>query len=136
MFCDILTCISSMTHWTVPSNWQMHGFDRPIYTNTTYPFPLNPPFVPEENPTGCYRTYFHIPKEWKGMIYFNALASYSDIYFSWCIPFLPAFLIFNFIIVPKFISNALTDCHLLFLHRDYNFELIFEIYLHLFCLPF
>jgi hypothetical protein len=52
----------------VPSNWQMHGFDRPIYTNVTYPFPMNPPFVPSENPTGCYRQVFHIPKEWKGML--------------------------------------------------------------------
>lgn len=46
----------------------MHGFDRPIYTNVVYPFPLDPPNVPAENPTGCYRTYFHIPKEWQGMI--------------------------------------------------------------------
>ncbi|WCJ39089.1 Beta-galactosidase [Euphorbia peplus] len=50
----------------VPSNWQMHGFDRPIYTNVVYPFPLDPPYVPEDNPTGCYRTYFQIPKEWQG----------------------------------------------------------------------
>ncbi|KAL3829801.1 hypothetical protein ACJIZ3_018603 [Penstemon smallii] len=50
----------------VPSNWQMHGFDRPIYTNVVYPFPLNPPKVPEDNPTGCYRTNFHLPKEWEG----------------------------------------------------------------------
>jgi beta-galactosidase len=51
----------------VPSNWQCHGFDRPIYTNVVYPFPNDPPYVPEDNPTGCYRTYFQIPKEWKGM---------------------------------------------------------------------
>lgn len=44
----------------------MHGFDTPIYTNIVYPFPLNPPYVPSENPTGCYRKNFHIPKEWKG----------------------------------------------------------------------
>lgn len=52
--------------WTVPSNWQMHGFDRPIYTNVIYPFPLDPPHVPDDNPTGCYRTYFQLPKEWEG----------------------------------------------------------------------
>ncbi|KAL0397637.1 UNVERIFIED_CONTAM: Beta-galactosidase, partial [Sesamum calycinum] len=49
----------------VPSNWQMHGFDRPIYTNVVYPFPLNPPKVPEDNPTGCYRTYFTFLKNGK-----------------------------------------------------------------------
>lgn len=53
---------------SVPSNWQMHGFDKPIYTNIVYPFPLNPPKVPEDNPTGCYRTYFTLPKEWEGEI--------------------------------------------------------------------
>lgn len=45
----------------------MHGFDVPIYTNVVYPFPLDPPHVPSENPTGCYRTDFSIPKEWDGM---------------------------------------------------------------------
>lgn len=40
----------------VPSNWQMQGYDKPIYANVKYPFEVNPPFVPAENPTGCYRT--------------------------------------------------------------------------------
>ncbi|XP_050381024.1 uncharacterized protein LOC126798186 isoform X2 [Argentina anserina] len=62
----------------VPSNWQMHGFDRPIYTNVVYPFPLDPPFVPVDNPTGCYRTEFVIPEEWKGrriLLHFEAVDS-------------------------------------------------------------
>ena len=45
---------------TVPSNWQLHGFDKPIYCNVKYPFAVNPPFVPSDNPTGCYRTEFNI----------------------------------------------------------------------------
>lgn len=45
---------------TVPSNWQMEGYDVPIYTNITYPFPVNPPYVPAENPTGCYSLTFNI----------------------------------------------------------------------------
>jgi len=44
---------------TVPGNWQLQGFeDIPIYTNVAYPFSPNPPFVPKENPTGCYRHVF------------------------------------------------------------------------------
>ncbi|MFA6293625.1 MAG: sugar-binding domain-containing protein, partial [Victivallales bacterium] len=39
----------------VPSHWQCLGYDTPRYTNATYPFPLDPPYVPEQNPTGCYR---------------------------------------------------------------------------------
>lgn len=45
---------------TVPSNWQMDGYDAPIYSNITYPFPVNPPYVPAENPTGCYSLTFNI----------------------------------------------------------------------------
>lgn len=65
--------ISFLSNGIVPSNWQMHGFDKPIYTNITYPFPLDPPFVPVDNPTGCYRICFQIPSEWKGMTYINTL---------------------------------------------------------------
>ena len=38
----------------VPSNWQMHGYDRPQYTNVNYPYPCDPPFVPDDNPAGLY----------------------------------------------------------------------------------
>ncbi len=49
---------------TVPSNWQLQGVDRPIYTNVKYPFEVNPPKVPQENPTGCYRTRFSLAEGW------------------------------------------------------------------------
>ena len=39
----------------VPSHWQLHGYGAPAYTNVRYPFPVEPPFVPDENPTGDYR---------------------------------------------------------------------------------
>ncbi|MBQ0343953.1 beta-galactosidase [Citrobacter freundii] len=48
----------------VPSNWQMDGYDAPIYTNVTYPIPVNPPYVPAQNPTGCYSLTFHIDDAW------------------------------------------------------------------------
>jgi beta-galactosidase len=47
----------------VPSNWQLQGFDKPIYCNVKYPFAVNPPFVPSDNPTGCYRTVFEVTQE-------------------------------------------------------------------------
>lgn len=50
----------------VPSNWTMHGYDRPHYTNVQMPFPDEPPLVPEENPTGLYRTTFEIDAAWAG----------------------------------------------------------------------
>lgn len=48
---------------TVPGNWQMQGYGHPHYTNTMYPFPLDPPNVPTENPTGSYRRTFSLSPE-------------------------------------------------------------------------
>jgi len=47
----------------VPSCWQMHGFGKPHYTNVQYPFPVDPPRVPTENPTGSYRREFWLAEE-------------------------------------------------------------------------
>ncbi len=44
----------------VPSCWQTLGYDRPQYTNVRYPFPVDPPFVPDENPLGVYRRSFEV----------------------------------------------------------------------------
>ena len=48
----------------VPSHWQLHGHGAPAYTNVAYPFPVDPPFVPDENPTGEYRRAFALPGGW------------------------------------------------------------------------
>ncbi|MFC4947957.1 glycoside hydrolase family 2 TIM barrel-domain containing protein [Pseudonocardia sp. GCM10023141] len=50
----------------VPSNWQLHGHGRPAYTNVVYPFPVEPPHVPSENPTGDHRRAFDVPQSWAG----------------------------------------------------------------------
>src|SRR4051794_23302103 len=42
----------------VPSHWQLHGYGPPIYTTSPSPFPVEPPHVPDENPTGEYRLSF------------------------------------------------------------------------------
>jgi beta-galactosidase len=49
---------------TVPGNWTMQGYDRPHYTNIQMPFENNPPYVPDDNPTGLYRIRFTLPREW------------------------------------------------------------------------
>lgn len=56
--------VASWDDLPVPSNWQMHGYGRPQYTNVVYPFPVDPPRVPTENPTGCYRRTFSLSEEW------------------------------------------------------------------------
>lgn len=51
----------------VPSNWELMGYGKPIYTNIKYVFPANPPVVPDDdNPTGCYRRTFTVPAAWDG----------------------------------------------------------------------
>lgn len=63
---------------SVPSNWQMLGYGRPQYVNVLYPFPVDPPRVPNENPTGSYRTNFTIPEDWDGhpvFIHFSGVDS-------------------------------------------------------------
>ncbi|MDR6878710.1 beta-galactosidase [Bacillus sp. 3255] len=49
----------------VPSNWQLHGYGRPHYSSCPYPFPINPPLVPNQNAVGCYRTQFELRKGWE-----------------------------------------------------------------------
>ena len=48
----------------VPGHWQLQGYGTPAYTNVTYPFPVDPPSVPDENPTAAYRLHFDLPSAW------------------------------------------------------------------------
>src|SRR4029453_19056569 len=50
----------------VPGCWTVQGVgDHPQYTNVVMPFPGEPPDVPDENPTGLYRTEFALPDAWR-----------------------------------------------------------------------
>lgn len=55
---------SSWESIPVPSNWQLLGYGRPQYSSSKYPFPVNPPHVPEINPAGCYLTSFRLAENW------------------------------------------------------------------------
>lgn len=39
----------------VPSCWQLRGYEKPNYTNIAYPYPYEPPYIPDNNPMGIYR---------------------------------------------------------------------------------
>lgn len=68
---------------TVPSNWELHGFGLPIYTNIIYPFPKNPPFVGEDNPVGSYRKIFTVPDQWKNkqvILHFGSITGCAFVY--------------------------------------------------------
>lgn len=64
----------------VPSNWEMKGYDKPIYKSAVYPFrPVNPPYVPQDyNGVGSYQRTFTIPSNWKDMnvtLHFGGVSS-------------------------------------------------------------
>jgi beta-galactosidase len=64
----------------VPSNWEMKGYDKPIYKSAVYPFrPVNPPYVPQDyNGVGSYQRSFTIPASWKDMnvtLHFGGVSS-------------------------------------------------------------
>jgi beta-galactosidase len=64
----------------VPSNWEMQGYDKPIYKSAVYPFrPVNPPHIPKDyNGVGCYQRSFNMPADWKSMnvtLHFGGVSS-------------------------------------------------------------
>ncbi|MGI6046860.1 MAG: glycoside hydrolase family 2 TIM barrel-domain containing protein [Petrimonas sp.] len=68
----------------VPGSWELQGFDAPIYTDVAYPFPVNPPFVPEDyNPVGVYQRTFSIPSGWRNMDIFIDFEGVESAFFCW-----------------------------------------------------
>ncbi len=60
----------------VPSCWQILGYENPNYTNINYPYPVDPPYVPDENPCGIYRRTFEIENtDFKHYFVFEGVAS-------------------------------------------------------------
>ena len=68
----------------VPGSWELQGFDAPIYTDTRYPFPPNPPYVPADyNPVGAYIREFTVPAGWEGMDVFLDFEGVESAYYVW-----------------------------------------------------
>jgi beta-galactosidase len=68
----------------VPSNWQMKGYDVPIYVNISYPYRMNPPFIQHDwNPVGSYRRSFNIPSDWKNKEVFLQFGAVSSAFYVW-----------------------------------------------------
>ena len=92
---------------TVPGNWELQGHGKPIYTNIAYPWKmddtrahhmlvtrksldekpdralLRAPCVPEDNPTGCYRTTFELPTDWDGREVFLNFEAVESAFYVW-----------------------------------------------------
>lgn len=57
---EVLFDVDDMDVISVPSVWQAAGYDTPQYTNVDYPIPIDPPFVPYDNPVGLYVKFFSL----------------------------------------------------------------------------
>ena len=68
---------------TVPSCWQLKGYENPNYTNVNYPYPVDPPFVPDDNPCGVYKREFTIENlKDKYYIVFEGVSSCAFLYIN------------------------------------------------------
>ncbi|MDR2139887.1 MAG: DUF4981 domain-containing protein [Tannerella sp.] len=62
----------------VPGSWETQGFGIPVYTNIKYIFPVNPPYVDNDDlPIGTYRTWFEVPAAFEGREIFLHFGSIS-----------------------------------------------------------
>lgn len=76
--------VSDWDEIDVPSNWEMKGYGRPIYTNSIYPFKLDPPFIGEgDNPVGHYVRDFELPENWDGRQIVLHFGGVYSAYYVW-----------------------------------------------------
>mgnify|MGYP002867095222 CR=1 FL=1 len=66
----------------VPSCVQIEGYDRMQYTNVRYPFPFDPPFVPNENPSYHYRRTFDLSVK-NGEKYYLNFEGVDSCFYLW-----------------------------------------------------
>ncbi|MHC5082471.1 MAG: beta-galactosidase, LacZ type [Planctomycetota bacterium] len=86
--------VSGWDQIQVPSNWQLEGYGTPLYSNVTYPFKKNPPYVmgepskkytnfAERNPVGSYRRTFKVPGKWKAHQTFIVFDGVDSAFYLW-----------------------------------------------------
>ncbi|BAX78827.1 glycoside hydrolase family 2 TIM barrel-domain containing protein [Labilibaculum antarcticum] len=69
---------------TVPSNWELKGHGIPVYTNRTYMFPPNPPYIPHNiNSNGSYKRDFEISDDWNGKDIYLHFEGVSGAMYVW-----------------------------------------------------
>ena len=68
---------------SVPGVWQMAGYDGHQYTNIRYPFPFDPPYVPQDIPCGAYVHTFSYQKEEKAPKVFLNFEGVDSCFYVW-----------------------------------------------------
>jgi beta-galactosidase/beta-glucuronidase len=77
--------VSGWDSISVPGNWQLQGYGKPIYTNVQYPFPADDlPRVPQDdNPVGSYRKTFTVPESWDGRQIYILFEGVDSAFYLW-----------------------------------------------------
>lgn len=75
--------VSAYDDLKVPGVWQTAGYDAHQYTNIRYPFPFDPPFVPQDNPCGTYVCRFRYQKEERAARAFLNFEGVDSCFYVW-----------------------------------------------------
>ena len=75
--------VSGFDQVTVPGVWQMYGYDTHQYTNIRYPFPFDPPYVPQDIPCGAYVHNFAYHREKKASKAFLNFEGVDSCFYVW-----------------------------------------------------
>ena len=75
--------VSGFDHVTVPGVWQMDGYDTHQYTNIRYPFPFDPPYVPQDIPCGAYVHTFEYSRDEKAPKSFLNFEGVDSCFYVW-----------------------------------------------------
>ncbi len=73
----------TMDDITVPGNWQLQGYGRMHYSDLWYNFPINPPYVPTENPTGIYKRTFYVEESFRNRQIIIRFCGVDSAYHFW-----------------------------------------------------
>lgn len=80
---DDFTKVKGTVTIPVPANWQLHGYDKPQYTNVAYPIPFDPPYVPDDIPVGVYsKVYDYAPDGKDKILVFEGVDSSLYLYIN------------------------------------------------------
>ena len=75
--------VSGFDQVTVPGVWQMDGYDTHQYTNIRYPFPFDPPYVPQDIPCGAYVHNFEYSRDEKASKAFLNFEGVDSCFYVW-----------------------------------------------------
>lgn len=75
--------VTKMDDITVPGNWQLQGYGKMHYSDLWYNFPINPPYVPTENPTGIYKRTFFVEESYRDKKIIIRFCGVDSAYYLW-----------------------------------------------------